>query len=49
MCTPTATPPIWLTHGHPERMHVNEKGRRWDTVRGSMPAQTIPISESGPG
>lgn len=26
MCTPTATPPIWLTHGHPERMHVNEKG-----------------------
>lgn len=26
MCTPTATPPIWLTHGHPERMHVNERG-----------------------
>lgn len=26
MCTPTATPPIWLTHGHPERIHVNEKG-----------------------
>ncbi|QHZ46474.1 beta-galactosidase [Bacillus sp. NSP9.1] len=26
MCTPTATPPIWLTHGHPERMYVNEKG-----------------------
>ncbi|MED1739062.1 beta-galactosidase [Bacillus swezeyi] len=26
MCTPTPTPPIWLTHGHPERLHVNEKG-----------------------
>ncbi|MDQ0112727.1 beta-galactosidase [Paenibacillus harenae] len=26
MCTPTATPPIWLSHGHPERMHVNERG-----------------------
>lgn len=26
MCTPTATPPVWLTHGHPERMYVNERG-----------------------
>ncbi|MGO4375769.1 beta-galactosidase, partial [Paenibacillus sp. MCAF20] len=26
MCTPTATPPIWLSHGHPERLHVNERG-----------------------
>ncbi|MED2943388.1 beta-galactosidase [Bacillus swezeyi] len=26
MCTPTPTPPIWLTHGHPERLHVNETG-----------------------
>lgn len=26
MCTPTATPPIWLSHGHPERMYVNERG-----------------------
>lgn len=26
MCTPTATPPIWLSHGHPERMHVNHEG-----------------------
>ena len=32
MCTPTATPPIWLTHGHPERMHVNEKGETMDTL-----------------
>ena len=22
-CTPTATPPIWLTDGHPERLYVN--------------------------
>ena len=21
MCTPTPTPPIWVSHGHPERMH----------------------------
>lgn len=27
MCTPTPTPPIWLTHGHPERMYVDEHGR----------------------
>lgn len=25
MCTPTPTPPIWFSHGRPERMHVNEK------------------------
>jgi beta-galactosidase len=27
MCTPTPTPPIWFTHGHPERMYVDEQGR----------------------
>ncbi|HBQ63442.1 MAG TPA: beta-galactosidase [Clostridiales bacterium] len=27
-CTPTPTPPIWMSDGHPERMHVNEKGER---------------------
>jgi beta-galactosidase len=26
MCTPTPTPPIWLSHGHPERMYVDEHG-----------------------
>lgn len=26
ICTPTAAPPIWISHNHPERMHVNEKG-----------------------
>lgn len=26
-CTPTPTPPIWLTHGHPERCLVDEQGR----------------------
>lgn len=25
MCTPTATPPIWYSHGHPDRMYVNEQ------------------------
>jgi len=25
-CTPTPTPPIWLTHGHPERCYVNADG-----------------------
>lgn len=25
-CTPTATPPIWLTHGHPERCFVDADG-----------------------
>jgi len=23
MCTPTPTPPVWFTHGHPERMYVD--------------------------
>lgn len=27
-CTPTATPPIWLTHKHPERLFVNENGEK---------------------
>ncbi|MCC3355904.1 beta-galactosidase [Bacillus sp. REN16] len=26
MCTPTPTPPIWLSHGHPERMYVDHNG-----------------------
>lgn len=26
LCTPTATPPIWLTHKHPERCHKNSDG-----------------------
>ncbi|MCI3923985.1 beta-galactosidase [Paenibacillus sp. TRM 82003] len=26
MCTPTPTPPIWFSHGHPERMFVDERG-----------------------
>jgi beta-galactosidase len=26
-CTPTPTPPIWLTHGHPERCFVDAEGR----------------------
>lgn len=26
LCTPTATPPIWFTHGHPERLFVNAEG-----------------------
>lgn len=26
ICTPTPTPPIWLTHGHPERMYVDADG-----------------------
>lgn len=25
-CTPTPTPPIWLTHGHPERCFVDAEG-----------------------
>jgi beta-galactosidase len=25
-CTPTPTPPIWLTHGHPERCFVDANG-----------------------
>lgn len=27
MCTPTPTPPIWFTHGHPERMYVDRHGK----------------------
>ncbi len=27
VCTPTAAPPIWLTHGHPERCFVDAEGR----------------------
>lgn len=27
MCTPTPTPPIWVSHQHPERMYVDENGR----------------------
>jgi len=26
LCTPTATPPIWLSYQHSERMHVNKNG-----------------------
>ncbi|MEK4871294.1 beta-galactosidase [Niallia sp. FSL W8-1348] len=26
MCTPTATPPIWMSYQHPERMHVDNEG-----------------------
>lgn len=26
MCTPSATPPVWLSHEHPERMFVDERG-----------------------
>ncbi|MEI7025352.1 beta-galactosidase [Paenibacillus sp. y28] len=27
MCTPTPTPPIWMSHGHPERMYVDGDGQ----------------------
>ncbi|WP_088105261.1 beta-galactosidase [Halalkalibacter urbisdiaboli] len=27
MCTPTPTPPIWFTHGHPERMYIDQDGK----------------------
>lgn len=27
MCTPTPTPPIWFTDGHPERMYVDHDGK----------------------
>jgi beta-galactosidase len=27
MCTPTPTPPIWFTDGHPERMYVDRDGK----------------------
>ena len=30
LCTPTATPPRWLTVDHPEWMRVDEAGRRMD-------------------
>ncbi len=26
LCTPTATPPIWMSYQHPERMHVDKNG-----------------------
>lgn len=26
MCTPTPTPPIWLTHGHRERLFIDQNG-----------------------
>ncbi|NLP45748.1 MAG: beta-galactosidase [Epulopiscium sp.] len=26
MCTPTPTPPIWMSYGHPERMYVEKDG-----------------------
>lgn len=26
MCTPTPTPPIWMSHGHPERLFVDSEG-----------------------
>ncbi|HYD83129.1 MAG TPA: beta-galactosidase, partial [Opitutus sp.] len=26
LCTPTPTPPVWLTHGHPERCFVDADG-----------------------
>lgn len=29
MCTPTPTPPIWVTHGHPERLVVDYDGKRY--------------------
>ncbi|HXQ80259.1 MAG TPA: beta-galactosidase [Opitutaceae bacterium] len=27
LCTPTATPPVWLSYGHPERSFVDSEGR----------------------
>ncbi|XEC96355.1 beta-galactosidase [Paenibacillus tarimensis] len=27
MCTPTPTPPVWMSYGHPERMYVDENGQ----------------------
>ena len=27
LCTPSATPPIWLTHEHPETLMVDQQGR----------------------
>ncbi|ASA19474.1 beta-galactosidase [Paenibacillus donghaensis] len=37
MCTPTPTPPVWLTHGHPERCYVDHSG----TVMGHGARQHI--------
>lgn len=45
MCTPTLTPPIWFSHGRPERMHVNEKERSLGMAPVSMPVRTTRISE----
>jgi len=28
LCTPTATPPIWMSHNHPDSLMVRETGRR---------------------
>src|SRR5699024_2280006 len=28
ICTPTPTPPIWMTDGHPERLHQNKYGEK---------------------
>lgn len=28
LCTPTATPPVWMTYGHPERLFHRENGER---------------------
>lgn len=30
LCTPTATPPRWMTDGHPELFRVDEAGKRMD-------------------
>ena len=30
LCTPSPTPPIWLTRGHPEILMVDEQGRTMD-------------------
>jgi beta-galactosidase len=30
LCTPTATPPRWLTVGHPDWMRIDESGKRMD-------------------
>ena len=27
MCTPTPTPPIWYSYGHPERMYIDREGK----------------------
>ena len=30
LCTPSATPPVWLTHAHPEILMVNAEARQMD-------------------